>query len=78
MLQSIPAISTNSPLASFIPVGWVIIMGMVFELVSDLRRYSSDKETNNYEVERAVKSGSGIEKKMTTSADLKVGDIIVL
>jgi len=48
MLQSIPAISTNSPLASFIPVGWVIIMGMVFELVSDLRRYSSDKETNNY------------------------------
>jgi len=78
LLQSIPAISTNSPLASFIPVGWVIIMGMIFELVSDLRRYSSDKKVNNQEIERVIKTGSGIEKRMTFSENLKVGDIIVL
>jgi uncharacterized membrane protein len=47
-LQSIPAISTNSPLASIVPVVWVMIMGMLFELVADIRRWRSDSKVNNF------------------------------
>ena len=44
MLQTFPSISTNSPLASLIPVIWVMLLGIVFELIADLRRWSSDKK----------------------------------
>jgi hypothetical protein len=46
-LQTIPAISTNSPLASIVPVIWVMIMGMLFEMVADIRRWRSDTRVNN-------------------------------
>lgn len=47
ILQSIPAISTNSPLASWIPLIFTIALGMVREGISDYKRYSNDKQTNN-------------------------------
>ena len=79
-LQSIPAISTNSPLASFIPVIWVIFMGMIFELITDLRRWRSDRQVNNQRVERVYvdRSTQEVVKEDTISADLQVGDIVVL
>lgn len=78
-MQSIPQISTNSPLASAIPVTWVIIVGIIFELISDLRRWRSDRKVNNYEVKRVYQKEKGkLEMAPTRSADLNVGDIIVL
>jgi hypothetical protein len=49
-MQSVSQISTNSPLASLIPVSWIIGMGMLFELIADLRRWMSDRQVNNYPV----------------------------
>lgn len=47
-MQSVSQISTNSPFASLIPVSWIIAMGMMFDLIADLRRWMSDRQVNNY------------------------------
>jgi len=49
-LQGIKSISTNSPLASLIPCLWIIFMGVIYELISDIRRYLQDKRVNDYPV----------------------------
>ena len=46
ILQSFPEISTNSPLASFIPVSFVIIVGILKEAYLEYKRYVDDKKTN--------------------------------
>jgi len=46
ILQCIPSISTNSPLATFIPLAFVILMGMGKEAFVDYKRYKQDKLTN--------------------------------
>jgi hypothetical protein len=45
-LQMIPAIQTNGPLATFIPLSFVIIVGIIKEAIVDFRRYKADNETN--------------------------------
>ena len=67
-LQTIPSITTNSPLASFIPVLWTISMGMLFELIADIRRWKSDKKVNNYVVDMVFKDANGKIKKETATA----------
>lgn len=47
LLQTFPAISTNSPLAGFIPTCWIILMGILFDLLADLRRWKTDKSVNH-------------------------------
>jgi hypothetical protein len=42
-----PSISTNSPLASFVPTLFVIFMGILFEFIADIRRWMSDRKINN-------------------------------
>ena len=71
-LQLFPAISTNSPLASYIPVGFVILVGMILEGVADFRSWRSDSAINNYKVNRV----SNTSTQETVAADLKVGDVI--
>ena len=53
---------------------------MLFELITDLRRWRSDRQVNNYEVERvyADKVSGDMAKDIAISAHLQVGDIIVL
>jgi len=59
-LQTIPSISTNSPLASWVPVFWTMSMGMIFELIADIRRWNSDKKVNSYKVDMAYEDGGKI------------------
>lgn len=77
-LQTIPAISTNSPLASLVPVVWVMIMGMIFELVADVRRWVSDNKINNYIVKKVVADGSSLKTYDSKASSLIIGDIIQL
>ncbi|MFS8160576.1 MAG: hypothetical protein ACMG6E_10310 [Candidatus Roizmanbacteria bacterium] len=46
ILQFQPSISTNSPLASLIPLSFVIFIGMLREFLADLKRWSEDRKTN--------------------------------
>lgn len=47
ILQFIPSVQTASPLATYIPLGFIILTGMIKEAVIDYKRYKSDKETNH-------------------------------
>lgn len=46
ILQFQPSISTNSPLASLVPLCFVIFVGLLKELLADLKRWSQDRKTN--------------------------------
>lgn len=70
-LELFPEISWNNPLASFIPVGFVIIVGMIFEAVSDLRRWRSDCKINEQQV-------TVVDQRVVNAADLQVGQVIEL
>jgi hypothetical protein len=50
-----------------------MLMGMLFELISDYRRYKNDKIANGY-ITKTVHKGKHIAE--TPSADLKIGDVI--
>ena len=43
ILQSIPQISTNDPLATIIPLIYVVLIGMYKEFYADYKRYKGDK-----------------------------------
>ena len=46
ILQSIPAIATNSALATIIPLTYVILVGMLKEALADYKRFKQDKKAN--------------------------------
>ena len=46
IMQSIPAISTNSPMASMIPTIFIILVGMGKELYLEIKRWKEDKRIN--------------------------------
>lgn len=77
-LQTIPSIATNSPLVSLIPVSWVMLMGMIFEGVSDVKRWLNDNEINAQKIDRVCSDGSTCKNKQILSESLKVGDVIQL
>jgi hypothetical protein len=47
MLQLVPSIATNNPLAIYLPLAFVVVMGMIKEGVVEYKRYKQDKETNS-------------------------------
>jgi magnesium-transporting ATPase (P-type) len=52
-------------------------MGMLFELIADIRRWKGDKRVNNFVVDMVVQDSTGkITKEKSTAQKLKVGDII--
>lgn len=75
ILQYQPSISTNSPIASLVPLCFVIAVGVLKELLADIKRYTEDKKTNGIEYSRLEKDQS---LKKVRSAQLKVGDILQL
>jgi hypothetical protein len=46
ILQFQPSISVNSPLAPLIPLSFVVLLGLVKELLADLKRWKYDRNTN--------------------------------
>ena len=46
VLQSIPSISTNDPIYSVLVLITLIIIGMVKELLADMKRFKTDKLSN--------------------------------
>ena len=46
IMQSFPAVSTNNPLASGIPVAFVILVGMAKEAYLEYKRWKEDKFIN--------------------------------
>ena len=54
-------------------------MGIIFEGVTDVRRFSADKKVNLQQVTKIRQSPSGkLEEELATAQELKVGDIVKL
>jgi Phospholipid-translocating ATPase N-terminal len=77
ILQFQPGISTNSPLASLIPLSFVIFVGMLKEFLADLKRWSADKKTNQI-LYKILSSKDDIVNGFHSvrSDQIKVGDIL--
>ena len=78
ILQFQPNISTNSPLASLVPLCFVIFVGILKEFIADMKRWSQDRKTNNLLFKRLIDNGNVNEFVTTRSDQLKVGDIILV
>jgi hypothetical protein len=46
VMQYFPEIRTNTPLASIMPVTFVVVLGMLRELLTDIKRFKEDRTTN--------------------------------
>ncbi len=73
IMQCIPSIQTNSPAATLVPLGFVISLGILKELIAEVKRYKEDKAVNAVPVTRLGPTGVW---EITTLAEVRVGDII--
>lgn len=88
VLQLIPTIRTNSPLSIFIPLAFIVAVGMTKEFLADNKRKKQDKKVNAIPVKRAnlgTKNSNHEENKTVNISttdirtdDLKVGDLIII
>ena len=76
ILQTIPSIRTNSPLASIIPLAFVVLLGMLREGLADIRRWREDRRTNARLYTRLENPNDLSDKKKVRSDDLRVGDLL--
>ena len=76
ILQSIPDISTNDPLATLIPLAYVIILGIIKEGIADYKRYKNDKQVNDYPCTKLELDKTGFATREVKTSELKVGDLI--
>jgi len=89
ILQCFKTIQTNSPFAIFVPLSFVVLLGVLLELLAECKRYSEDNKTNAIPAIR-LRSQSGKNSKIsrvdpndprfeiTCLKDLQVGDILKL
>ena len=73
ILQSTPSISINNPLASIIPLSFIVLVGMMKEAVVEARRYLQDRKINNTVSHRLNHEGA-IED--CTLKEVRVGDVL--
>eukprot|EP01103_Thecamoeba_quadrilineata_P017326 TRINITY_DN6093_c0_g1_i1.p1 TRINITY_DN6093_c0_g1~~TRINITY_DN6093_c0_g1_i1.p1 ORF type:complete len:1101 (+),score=172.56 TRINITY_DN6093_c0_g1_i1:38-3340(+) len=73
-LQLIPDVSPINPLASFLPLAFVLGVTAVKEALEDLNRWRSDREVNN---RKTTTIRDGIRSEMAWKS-VKTGDIIYL
>mmetsp|Transcript_36143 Transcript_36143/g.44077 ORF Transcript_36143/g.44077 Transcript_36143/m.44077 type:complete len:299 (+) Transcript_36143:54-950(+) len=81
IMQFIPAISTNSPLASMIPTIFIILVGMGKELYLEIKRWREDKRINSLPcttVTGCAAEGAEINCSEGEVQNLRVGDILRL
>ena len=76
ILQAIPAISTNDPLATIIPLAYVVAVGMLKEFLADFKRYKADKKTNLQPVTVLVRENNLLVPRVVMTQDLAVGDVV--
>ena len=79
VLQYIPAISTANPLATVIPLSFVVILGIIKELVVEIKRFYGDRHVNLSKYTKVSKvNEDSIQKEEILYQDIKVGDILEL
>ena len=67
ILQTFKTIRTNSPFAIFIPLSFVVFLGVLLELLAECKRYSEDKKTNAIPATRLRNNNNLDPKKKNTA-----------
>lgn len=75
IMQMIPEISTNAWYYTFGALSVMVGMGMIKELVNDLKRYYADKRENSLRVRKVI---SKDDIQFMKCCDVKVGDILAI
>ena len=76
VLQFIPSISTNSPMATIIPLTVIIIFGIVKEAVVELKKWHDDKHINATVFRKLIQGSENHIFSPVEFQDIRVGDII--
>ena len=76
ILQFFPSISVDTPLDTLIPLAFVVILGMIRELVADLKRWKQDNITNSRLYNKITSANVLKEMSQIKSKDIRVGDIL--
>lgn len=74
-IQFIPSIAPVSPYSTIFPIVIAFLINAVREGADDIRRYKSDLEANN---RKYTLVGSGLSLTTVTSANIHVGDVVLL
>lgn len=72
-LQSTPSISTNDPLATIIPLTFIICVGIIKEAIVEVKRWLQDRQVNRIPTRRLTAGGTLEE---ITLAQVKQGDVL--
>ena len=77
--QFIPAISTNSPMASLVPTLFIILVGMGKEFYLEVKRWNEDKRINRLpcRIVDDLKDGT-LSASESQVQNIRVGDILLL
>jgi len=75
ILQSMPAVSVNSPWATIIPLAYVILIGMLKEAIADYKRYKQDKKSNSTLCRIVSQIGHPASQRVRSDA-VRVGDVL--
>lgn len=73
VLQSIPSVSTNNPLATIVPLTFIIMFGITKEAIMELKKWYDDKHINATMFTKLREDGSRVEEEFQ---NIKVGDIL--
>ena len=65
--------STNNPLASIIPLLFVICLGIIKEAIVEVKRWQEDKKVNKT---RCTRVGQFGKEEIIILSEVKVGDIL--
>ena len=70
----IPEVSPIDPYSAFLPVLYVVLFSLCFDWYYDLKRYISDKKTNNAEV-TVIRNNQKLQLK---AKDIETGDFLIV
>jgi hypothetical protein len=75
-LQFTPQVATNSPMATLVPLCFVLLVGITKEFIADFKRWQEDRKTNGV-IYKKIVDKNDVNRTVTVRSDqLKVGDII--
>jgi phospholipid-transporting ATPase len=76
ILNAVPSISLNSPLAVLIPLAFVVCLGIIKEAIVEVKRWQEDRVFNSTTTCKIVRSESNFTNCKKRLDEIVVGDVI--
>jgi magnesium-transporting ATPase (P-type) len=76
IMQCFPAISTNNPMASLVPLAFVILLGVIKEAIVEAKRWQEDRAFNSTKAQQITIKDNQICRSVKRLDEIHVGDIL--